>query len=156
SLTEFGVSGFASMNPAIEFPIPHSESRWESQYEWRQHDEGGAGRRGLAGFGSHQEALRSHRGHGLPQHHRRAAPRREDGAARLRQLPAAQARAPQGPQSEDRRQGGRAAEESPVLQAGQGAQGADQQGAGARPVARGRDLRPAGRYGGLESWKLEV
>src|SRR5262249_9781290 len=50
---------------------------------------------------------------------------------RVRQLPPAQARAAEGPQSEDGRQGRRAAEESAVFQAGQGAEGADQQGAGA-------------------------
>ena len=47
--------------------------------------------------GSHQEALRGHRRHGLQEHHRRPAPRREDRAAGIRQLPAAQARATQGP-----------------------------------------------------------
>ena len=46
----------------------------------------------------------------------------------LWQLPPAAARAPQGPQPEDWRQGGRAAEEGPVLQARQRAQGTDQQG----------------------------
>ena len=47
---------------------------------------------------------------------------------------------------EDRRQGGRAAEEGAVLQAGQGAEGADQQGAGAAAARR----RAAGRDGGLD------
>ena len=92
----------------------------------RQHDEGGARRGSLAGLRPHQEALRGHRRHGVQEHHRRAAPRREDRAARVRQLPPAQARAAQGPQPEDRRQGGRAAEEGAVLQAGQGTEGTDQ------------------------------
>ena len=90
----------------------------------------------LAGLGPHQEALGGHRRHRVQEHHRCAAPRREDRAARLRQLPAAQARAAQGPQPEDRRQGGRAAEEGPVFQAGQGAEGSDQQGADAGAAIR--------------------
>ena len=48
----------------------------------------------------------------------------------IRQLPPAAARASQGTQSQDRRQGGCAAEEGAVLQARQGAEGADQPGAG--------------------------
>ena len=107
-------------------PRPGLQGELESEYTWRQHDEGGARRGGLAGLRSHQEALGSHRRHGVQEHHRRAASRREDRAARVRQLPAAQARAAQGPQPEDRRQGGRAAEEGAVLQAGQGAEGTDQ------------------------------
>ena len=84
-------------------------------------------RRGsLARFRSHEEALRGHRRHRVPDHRRCAASRREDRVARLRQLPAPAARAAQGPQPEDRRQGGRPAEEGAVLQARQGAQGPHQ------------------------------
>ena len=49
-------------------------------HEHRQHDESGARRGSLAGFGPHEEALRSHRRHGVQEHHRRAASRREDRA----------------------------------------------------------------------------
>jgi hypothetical protein len=49
--------------------------------------------------------------------HRRAASRREDRAAGLRELPSSQARAAQGPESENGRQGGRPAQESADLPA---------------------------------------
>ena len=59
--------------------------------------------------------------------HRRCAPSgREDRTPRFRQLPPPATLAAQGPQPEDRRPGGRAAEARTLLQARQGAEGADQ------------------------------
>src|SRR5262249_53842869 len=98
-------------------------------HDKRQHDESRARRGSLASLGPHEETLGGDRRHGVSQHHRSAAPRRKDRAAGFRQLPFAQARAQERTESEDRGQGGRAAEEGPVLQARQGTQGIDQQGA---------------------------
>src|SRR5262249_36609647 len=66
-------------------------------------------------------------------------------------------------QSQDGRQGRRAAEEGAVLQAGQGTEGTDQQGAGAdrrhtsrrRLGAAGRDRR-VGRDAGIGDWGLGI
>src|SRR4029079_16240886 len=95
--------------------------------------------------GPDEEAFGSHRRHGLQEHHRRAASRREDRAAGVRQLPAATPGAAQGAQSEDGGQGGRPAEEGAVLQARQGAEGTDQPRggrAGTGRTARGVRIRP--------------
>src|SRR5258708_38971232 len=106
----------------------------------------------LPGFGPHEEAFGSHRRHGLQEHHRRAAPRREDRAARIRQLPAAAPGAAQGAQSEDGRQGGRAAEEGAVLQAGQGTEGTDQPGGRSGAGAAGPDGHGPRRR--LDGWNI--
>ena len=61
----------------------------------------------------------------------------------------------EGPQSEDRRQGRRAAEESAVFQAGQGTEGADQQASAAPPARRPGDACPPDAIGcltKLDSW----
>src|SRR4029077_4462007 len=65
-------------------PIPKSPEK--STNDQRQHDQGGARRGSFTGLGSHQEALGSDRRHGVPQHHRSAASRREDRAAGVRQF----------------------------------------------------------------------
>src|SRR3970282_2113725 len=105
--------------PPIPYPLSPSPSppikEQQSEYSWRQHDQGGARGGGIQGFPPHQEALGSHRRHGVQEHHRRAASRGEDRVAGVRQLQAAQARAAQGPESQDRGQGGRAAEEGALL-----------------------------------------
>ena len=122
--TGLGLASACRVEPEPVAPAARPGARVTT--DGRQHDEGGARGGSVARLRPHEEALRGHRRHRVQEHHRRAASRREDRAARLRQLPAAQARAAQGPQPEDRRQGGRAAEEGAVLQAGQGTEGADQ------------------------------
>ena len=109
-------------------------------------DESRARRRGLTGVRPHEEALRGHRRHGVPEHHRCAAPRREDRASRLWQLSAPQARAPQGPQPQDRRQGGRAAQARALLQARQRAEGPHQQGRRSTVERRGLVGTRVGRF----------
>ena len=102
----------ADSAPDVEAPGSRDAERPKgANHEYWQHDESGARRGSLAGFGPHEEAFGSHRRHGLQEHHRRAASRREDRAARVRQLPAAAPGAAQGAQSEDGGQGGRPAEE---------------------------------------------
>ena len=92
----------------------------------RRDDQGRAGGRGRPHHAAHQEARRDHRQHGVRQHRQLAEGRREDRAARFRQLPHPSSRSPHGPQSQDRRQGQGAAQADPLLQAGQGAAGAAQ------------------------------
>ena len=106
-------------------PEPRSQGA-KLEYAWRQHDQSGAGGGSLQSLRPHQETLGSHRRHRIQKHHRCAPSRGEDRAAWVRQLQASQARAAKRPQPEDRRQGGRSAEEGAVLQAGQGVEGADQ------------------------------
>src|SRR4029453_978340 len=108
---------------AVRKPPLHCQG---ATHEHGQHDEGGTRRGSVTGFGPHEKTRGGHRRHGLQEHHRRAAPRREDRAARIRQLPAAAPGTPEGAKSEKGGQGGCPAEEGPVLQARQGAEGADQ------------------------------
>src|SRR6185503_12818176 len=118
-----------SRSPRSSPPTARRGDRGGGRGEGR-HDEGRARRGGLGEDWAAEEAGGDRRQHRLREHRRDAEDRREDRAARLRQLPHPPARLADGAQPEDRREGRRARQADPVLQARQGAARAAQPGVG--------------------------
>src|SRR4029079_13837832 len=150
----------SSRGPGANRPSPLREGKggpgaplkgWETGDDGfleRRDDESGAGGRGGPDHPAHQEACRDHRQHGIRQHRPFSEGRREDRAARVRELPDPAPRRAHGAQPQDRRQGQGPAQADPLLQTGQGAARAAQrrvlEGAATDTLGWIRSSRPGG------------